>query len=152
MLIFQNGSNKGKCEISHLAPQKICHDKTTEIAVWNNYSGTWVLVQPHQTFLPHCDTNKRGDWAWLGHRKKKQHKIYLKPLGKLKILWIKVYGCCMCCLHICCRRRGKVKGDRLIPEVASASASAIIAEQKDDSLSVLPFHFPYFLSNCEGRY
>lgn len=44
MLIFQNGSNKGKCEISHHALQKICHKKTTEITVWNNYSGTCVLV------------------------------------------------------------------------------------------------------------
>lgn len=44
MLIFQNGSNKEKREISHHAPQKIYHKKAAEIAVWNNYSVTWVLM------------------------------------------------------------------------------------------------------------
>lgn len=76
------------------------------------------------------------EYGWITGKK---NKIYSKPLGKLKLLWIKLYFCCMCCLHICCRRRGKVKGDRLIPEVASASASAISAEQRADCLSVLPF-------------
>lgn len=61
-----------------------------------------------------------------GHRRK--HKIYSNPLGKLKLLWNKLYGCCRCCSHIPRRRRGKGKVDRLIPEVASASASAIAAE------------------------
>lgn len=44
MLIFQNGSNKERCEISHHAPQNICRKKTAETADWNNYSGPWMLV------------------------------------------------------------------------------------------------------------
>lgn len=57
-----------------------------------------------------------------------------------------------CCSHIPRRRRGKGKVDRLIPEVASASASAITAEQKAGSLCIFPFHFPYFPFNRQGRY
>lgn len=67
MLISQNGSNKDKCETSHHAPQKICHEETTETAVWNNYSGTWVLVWTQNI----CSTliQIRGETE-LSHRKK----------------------------------------------------------------------------------
>lgn len=55
----------GKCEISLLATQKLCHKKTTEISVWNNYSGASVLVWSHGAYPPHCDTNQWRDWVWL---------------------------------------------------------------------------------------
>lgn len=141
------------CEISLLATQKLCHKKTTEIGVWNNYS----IILVHECWCGHIELALRTVIQISGeteHGWKSQKKIQnmLPPHPPENWNYFEInFMTSRCCSHIPRRRRGKGKVDRLIPEVASASASAITAEQKPGSLCILPFHFPYFLFNRQGR-
>lgn len=69
-------------------------------------SGTWVKVWTQNI----CSTLwYRSEERLSLVTGKKNHKIYTKPLGKLKLLWVKLYGCCMCCCTSAAGGEAKLK-------------------------------------------
>lgn len=135
------------CEISLLATQKLCHKKTTEIGVWNNYS----IILVHEYWCGHIELALRTVVQISGeteHGWKSQKKIQnMLPPTPRKIettlkwtLWL-----------LGVAHTYPAEGEAKV-RLTSTSASAITAEQKAGSLCILPFHFPYFLFNRQGRY
>lgn len=77
----------GQCKISLLATQKLCHKKTTEIGVWNNYS----ITLEHECLCGHIELGLhtviqiRAETEHVWKSQKKIQNI-LKPPRKIETI------------------------------------------------------------------